>query len=93
VKIRNGTSKTSYEIDNRNQLKNSLSPLSHFTEHLMGVFRKLPLKSDLNYKISSLLIQRLKNYTDFSLLQSIPHHEPIESHNHKIEEYGLNMYW
>jgi hypothetical protein len=49
--------------------KNSLCPLSHFTEHLVGVFRKSPLKYNLNYKTSSFLIRQLKNNTGFTLQQ------------------------
>jgi hypothetical protein len=44
-----------------------LYPYKYFTEHLMVVFEKSPRKNDLNHETSSLLIQRLKSYTDFSL--------------------------
>jgi hypothetical protein len=36
-------------------LKNCLSPLSHFTEHLVGVSEKLPWKNDLDHKFSIFL--------------------------------------
>jgi hypothetical protein len=36
--------------------KNSLSPLSHFTEHLVGVFEKLPRKNDLDHEFLRLSI-------------------------------------
>jgi hypothetical protein len=42
---------------------NSLYHHSHFTEHLVDVFRKSPQESDLNHKSSSLLIRWLKSYT------------------------------
>jgi hypothetical protein len=54
--------------------KNSLYPHNHFTEQLMGTFRKSLWESDLNQEPSSLLIQRLKNYV--SLLP--PHQNPQE---------------
>jgi hypothetical protein len=41
---------------------NSLYHHNHFTEQLMGTFRKSLRESDLNQEPSSLLIQRLKNY-------------------------------
>jgi hypothetical protein len=41
--------------------KNSLSPLSHFTEHLVGVFGKLPRENDLDYESSRLLIRWLNS--------------------------------
>jgi hypothetical protein len=41
--------------------KNSLYPLSHFTEHLMGVFGKLPRENDLDHKSSRLLIRWLNS--------------------------------
>jgi hypothetical protein len=44
------------EIDDKNQLKNSLYPHRHFTEHLVGAFRNSPWESDLNHESSSLSI-------------------------------------
>jgi hypothetical protein len=49
MKARKSANKTTREIDD----KNSLSPLRHFTEHLVGVFRKLPRENDLDHKSSS----------------------------------------
>jgi hypothetical protein len=46
--------------------KNSLYSLSHFTEYLVGVFRKLPRKNNLDHKSSSLLIRWLKSTTGTS---------------------------
>jgi hypothetical protein len=43
--------------------KNSLSPLRHFTEQLVGVFGKLPRENDLDNKSSKLLIRWLKSTT------------------------------
>jgi hypothetical protein len=43
--------------------KNSLYPLRYFTEHLVGVFRKLPRENDLDHEFSSLLIRWLKSTT------------------------------
>jgi hypothetical protein len=34
--------------------KNSLSPFRHFTEHLVGVFEKLPRENDLDHEFSRL---------------------------------------
>jgi hypothetical protein len=46
---------------------NSLYPHRHFTEQLVGAFRKSPWESDLNQEPSSLLIRRLKNHTGIHL--------------------------
>jgi hypothetical protein len=43
--------------------ENSLSPLGHFTEHLVGVFEKLPPENNLDHESSSLLTRQLKNHT------------------------------
>jgi hypothetical protein len=43
--------------------KSSLDPHKHFTEHLVGVFKKSPRKNDMNHESSSLLIRWLKNIT------------------------------
>jgi hypothetical protein len=43
----------------KTRLKNSLSPLRHFTEHLVGVFEKLPWENDLDRESSRLLIRRV----------------------------------
>jgi hypothetical protein len=40
--------------------KNSIYPHMHFTEHLVGVFRKPPWKCNSDYETSSVLIRRLK---------------------------------
>jgi hypothetical protein len=63
AKTRNGASKTTREIDDKNRLKNSLSPLRHFTEHLVSVFGKLPRKNDLDHESPRLLIRWLKGTT------------------------------
>jgi hypothetical protein len=41
--------------------KNSLYPLRHFTEHLVGVFRKLPEERDLYHETTTHLINQLKS--------------------------------
>jgi hypothetical protein len=41
--------------------KNSLYPLSHFTEHLVSVFGKLPRENNLDYKSSRLSIRWLNS--------------------------------
>jgi hypothetical protein len=43
------------------ETKNRLYPLRHFTEHLMGVFRKLPRENDLDHKSSKLSIRWLNS--------------------------------
>jgi hypothetical protein len=45
--------------------KNSLSPLRHFTEHLVSVFGKLPRENDLDHESPRLLIRWLKGTTGF----------------------------
>jgi hypothetical protein len=50
--------------------KNSLYSYNHFTEQLVGAFKKSPWESYLIYESSSLLIRRLKNKTGFTLQQS-----------------------
>jgi hypothetical protein len=39
TKTRRGATKTTQEIIKKTRLKSSLSPLRHFTEHLVDVFR------------------------------------------------------
>jgi hypothetical protein len=68
--------------------KNSLYPLSHFTEYLVGVFRKLPRKSDLNHEYSSLLIQRLKNQTGFTLQPFTQNRSPRELKSKELGKWN-----
>jgi hypothetical protein len=65
--------------------KNSLYPFSHFTEQLVGVFRKLLRKNNLDHESSSLLIRQLKNDTGNNLQQSKITHErnSILEHHHQ----------
>jgi hypothetical protein len=58
---RNVASKITREIDDKIDSKNSLSPLRHFTEHLVGVFVKLLQENDLDHESSRLLIRWLKS--------------------------------
>jgi hypothetical protein len=58
---------TTQRIDNKNSTQNSLSPLEHFTEHLVGVFEKLLRENELDHEISRLLIQQLKDTTELHL--------------------------
>jgi hypothetical protein len=46
--------------------KNSLSPLRHFTEHLVGEFVKLPRENDLDHESLRLLIRWLKSTAEES---------------------------
>jgi hypothetical protein len=46
--------------------KNDLYLLRHFTEHLVGVFRKSPRESNLKHKTSSFSILQLKKTTGAS---------------------------
>jgi hypothetical protein len=58
TKTLRGANKTTQEIDNKDSTqKNSLSPLRHFTEHLVGVFEKLPRENDLDRESSRLSIR------------------------------------
>jgi hypothetical protein len=50
--------------------KNSLYPHRHFTEHLVGAFRKPPRECNLNCKTSRFSIRQLKNKTGLHLQQS-----------------------
>jgi hypothetical protein len=50
VKTQNGASKTTDEIDDKIGSKNSLYPYKHFTEQLIGAFKKSLQKCDLNHK-------------------------------------------
>jgi hypothetical protein len=68
--------------------KNSLYPLSHFTKHLMDVFRKLPRKSNLNHESSSLLIRQLKNLTGFTLQPFTHNHSPRELKSNELRKWN-----
>jgi hypothetical protein len=70
METRNGASKTTREIDDKNRLETSLSPLRHFTEHLVNEFVKLSRENDLNHKTSSFSIRQLKSNTGCHLHQS-----------------------
>jgi hypothetical protein len=60
----NGASKTTSKInDKKNRIKNSLYPLRHFTEQLVGAFRKPPWEYNLDRESSSLLNRQLKSNT------------------------------
>jgi hypothetical protein len=54
----------------RDRSKDSLYPHSHFTEHLVGAFRKSPRERNFNYKTSSFSIRQLKNNNGFTLQQT-----------------------
>jgi hypothetical protein len=49
TKAQKGANKTTRKIDDKTRLKNSLSPLRHFTEHLVGVFEKLLRENNLDH--------------------------------------------
>jgi hypothetical protein len=48
-------------LTTKTRLKNNLSPLRHFTEHLVGVFGKLPRENDLDHKSLRLSIRWLNS--------------------------------
>ncbi len=79
METRNGASKTTREIDDKNRLETSLSSLSHFTEHLVNEFVKLSRENDLDHKTSSFLIRQLKNKTGLHLQQSTQEYTRIEA--------------
>jgi hypothetical protein len=54
----------------RDGSKDGLYPHSHFTEDLVGAFRKSSQESNFNYKTLSFLIRQLKNNTGFTLQQT-----------------------
>jgi hypothetical protein len=68
VKTWINANKNTCKIDDKNQIKNSLYPHSHFTEHLVDAFEKSPRENNLNHESSS-LIRWLKSYTGISLQQ------------------------
>jgi hypothetical protein len=66
--------------------KNSLYPLRHFTEHLMGVFRKLPRKNNLDHESSRFLIWWLKSTTGTQ--PATIHNRPTKQ---TVEEIGATV--
>jgi hypothetical protein len=66
--------------------KNSLYPLSHFTEHLVGVFRKLPRENDLDHESSRFLIRWLKSTT--GIQPATIHNRPTKQ---TVEEIGATV--
>jgi hypothetical protein len=68
--------------------KNSLYPFSHFTEHLVDVFKKLPRENDLDHESSRLLIWWLKSTTG---IQPATTHTRTGSHIESLTvEFGRN---
>jgi hypothetical protein len=61
MKTQRGANRTTREIDDKDRLENSLSPLRHFTEHLAGVLGKLPRENDLDHESSRLSIRWLNS--------------------------------
>jgi hypothetical protein len=59
MKAQTGANKITREIDDKIDLRNCLSPLRHFTEHLVGVSEKLPWESNLDHKFTSFLNRQL----------------------------------
>jgi hypothetical protein len=53
-------------------LRNSLSPLRHFTEHLVGVFGKLPRENDLDHKSLRLVNRESGSWTANRKLNTPP---------------------
>jgi hypothetical protein len=58
-----GLARPGERLTTRINSKNSLYPLRHFTEHLVGEFRILPQENNLDHKSSNFLIRRLKRHT------------------------------
>jgi hypothetical protein len=50
-----------------------------FTEHLVGMFGKLPQENDLDCKTSNFLIRQLNNKTGLHLQQSTQEYTRIEA--------------
>jgi hypothetical protein len=57
--------------------KNSLSPLRHFTEHLVGVFEKLPRENDLDHESSGLSIRWLNSIPEIQPATIQSHHDTL----------------
>jgi hypothetical protein len=69
--------------------ENNLSPLGHFTEHLVGVFEKLPPENNLDHETSSLSIRWLNSA---SVIQPATNHNQHEQQSQpKIEPFLKNL--
>jgi hypothetical protein len=69
----------------KTRLKNSLSPLGHFTEHLVGVFGKLPRENDLDHKSSRLSIRWLNSTPGIQPATNFTHNHPATIHTHELK--------
>jgi hypothetical protein len=63
--------------------KNSLSPLRHFTEHLVDVFEKLPRENDLDHESSGLSIRWLNSIPGIQPATIQSHHDTLSSVNER----------
>jgi hypothetical protein len=66
--------------------KNSLYPFRHFIEHLVGVFRKLPRRNNLDDESSRFLIRWLKSTT--GIQPAMIHNRPTKQ---TVEEIGATV--
>jgi hypothetical protein len=83
----NDVSKTTQEIDDKIDSKNSLSPFRHFTEHLADVFGKLPWENDLDRESSRLSIQWVNSTLEIQPASIMS--TPTAIHNQKrAEQHG-----
>jgi hypothetical protein len=73
TKTRRGATKTTQEIIKKTILKSSLSPLRHFTEHLVDVFGKLPWENNIDHNF---LIRWLKSTTGIPPATNFTHNHP-----------------
>jgi hypothetical protein len=56
----------------KTRLRNSLSPLGYFIEHLVGMFEKLPRENNLDHKSSRLSTRWLEAQPVITCKQSTP---------------------
>jgi hypothetical protein len=76
TKTRRDANKTTQRLSTRTRLKNSLSPLRHFTEHLVDVFGKLPLENNSDHNSSRLSIRHLKSTPGIQPATNFTHKHP-----------------
>jgi hypothetical protein len=69
----------------RTRLKNSLSPLRYFTEHLVGVFGKLPWENNLDHNPRDSRYGDSKAHLEFNLQQISHNGDDETAHKHFVE--------
>jgi hypothetical protein len=89
TKTLRGANETTQEIDDKNSTQNSLSPLGHFTEHMVGVFEKLLWENNLDHKSSRLSKRWLKSTPEIQPATNFTHKYPatLQSY-HTIEVFS-----